>query len=384
MIDIDRGPAMKYMPYFRSRQGELVNLLKQFSGMESPSDNKDAVNACSEFFVAELQKCGLEIERIPQQDTGDFYICKHPQASVSETKAISILCHTDTVWPVGQINRMPFYVEGDKVFGPGVSDMKAGLVMALSVFRTFNQLNVVPKSRLILFVNSAEEIPNKNSIEILKKLGGKSKAGICLEPAIPGGDLKLERKGRLVIRIDTSGKAAHAGSPEQGVSAIEELMKQLKTALKWRRGETTINVGLVQGGSKINVVPDKASASLDVRFWSSSKKEQILNALHHLIPQTEGAGVRTTVISDTPPLEKTKKSIALFDQVKDMAAAMGIELSGGRTGGGSDASHLAGCGVPCLDGLGPDGGGIHALDEHVLVSSLVERTALLAEILQNL
>jgi glutamate carboxypeptidase len=376
---------MKYVPYFRSRQGELVNLLKQLVHLESPSDNKEAVDLCSSFFVDELKKCGMLIERIPQQDTGDFYLCEFPRSSDPDSKAISILTHTDTVWPVGRILNMPFYVEGEKVYGPGVSDMKAGLVMALSVIRTFKQLNVVPRRRLILFVNSAEEIPNKNSIDVLKKLARRSKYGICLEPSIPGGDLKLERKGRLVARIETTGKSAHAGSPEQGVNAIEEMMKQLKTAQKWETGETTVNIGLVQGGSKINVVPDKAFASLDIRFWTSARKEKILTALRNLTPQTAGAGVKGSILSDTPPMEKNTASTQLFEEVKVMASTIGLEeLGGGRTGGGSDASHLSGCGIPCLDGLGPDGGGIHALDEHILVPSLVERTALLAEILQNL
>ncbi|MBU1473565.1 MAG: M20/M25/M40 family metallo-hydrolase [Acidobacteria bacterium] len=375
---------MKYAPYFRSRQGELINLLKQLVHLESPSDNKEAVDACSSYFVNELKKCGLQIERITQKDTGDFYLCEYPHSSDPDLKAISILTHTDTVWPVGQIHSMPFYVEGEKLYGPGVSDMKAGLVMILSVLRAFKQLNVIPRRRLILFVNSAEEIPNKNAVEEIKKLARRSKYGICLEPAIQGGGLKLERKGRLVVRIETTGKSAHAGSPEQGVNAIEEMMKQLKMVQKWRTGETTVNIGVIQGGNKINVVADKASASLDIRFWTSARKEKILTAIRNLTPQTEGAGVKGSILSDTPPMEKKRSSVQFFEEVKAMASTIGLELAGGRTGGGSDASHMSGCGIPCLDGLGPDGGGIHALDEHILIPSLVERTALLAEILQNL
>jgi glutamate carboxypeptidase len=207
---------------------------------------------------------------------------------------------------------------------------------------------------------------------------------LCLEPALPGGALKLERKGRLVVRLDVKGRAAHGGTPEKGVSAIEELAAQIARFKRLRTRETTVNVGLIGGGEKANVVAEAAWALLDVRFWKAADRDRVLRMLREAVPVLPAARLRVTVEGFTPPLERTKASDRLFVRAQEIAQGLGLSLKGGKTGGGSDASIAAGLGVPTLDGLGPEGDGLHAEHEHLLLPSLVERTALLTELLRSL
>ncbi len=374
--------TMEFLHYFKSRQGEIIRLLKQLVTLESPTQDKEAVNKCTQFCAAELKKAGLKVTRHSQEESGDFITAEmHIPQEEAHSKSYLILTHADTVWPVGQIEKMPFYVQDQKIFGPGVLDMKAGLAMVLSVFRTFHQLNLASKKRITLFINSTEEAGSQNADKMLEKLAKSSSAAFCLEPAVPGGALKLQRKGRLVMQLETRGKAAHAGSPEKGVNAIEELLYQLQKVRRLRTKEATINIGVIQGGTKPNVVAEQASVLLDFRFWDAERKDKIHSFLKNLEPHFKGAHIKSIPLSYKPPMEKTPASARLFQEVKDLAQSMGITLAAGKTGGGSDASVIASRGVPTLDGLGPDGDGIHAAHEHLLLPSLIERTALLASML---
>jgi glutamate carboxypeptidase len=376
---------MQFKHYFKARQGEMVNLLKKIVSLESPSSDKNAVDKCSAFIAKEFQKSGSKVTRYPFKDMGDLYLAEYPRLKPKERKdQILILTHIDTVWPVGKINEMPFYISGNKVFGPGVLDMKAGLVMAITSLRAIHDLNIEPKKRVAVFVNSAEEVGNEFANEMIQKLAKRSICVLCLEPCLPGGALKNQRKGRLVIRLDTKGKSAHAGNPDEGINAVEELMAQLRAAQRLKSKAITVNIGIIKGGERINIVPDSASGYLDIRFWNSTQKNKIMNSLKQLQPTLQGAKVKYAVESYLPPLEKTKASDRLFSQIIDIASSMNMYLEAGKSGGGSDASIAANTGAATLDGLGPDGAGIHAEDEHLLLPSLIERTALLTELLCQL
>jgi glutamate carboxypeptidase len=376
---------MKFKHYFKSRQGEMVNLLKKAVSLESPSSDKNAVDKCSSFMAKEFQKSGAKVTRYPFKDMGDLYLAEYPRLKPKERKdQILILTHIDTVWPVGKIKEMPFYIQGNKVFGPGVLDMKAGLVMAISSLKALHELNLEPQKKIAVFMNSAEEVGSEVANEMIQKLAKRSSCVLCLEPSLPGGALKNQRKGRLVIRLEIKGKAAHAGEPDEGINAVEELMAQLRTVQKLKSKAITVNTGLIKGGERVNIVPDCASAHLDIRFWNSRQKDKMITSFKQLQPVLQGAKVKYSVESYIPPLERTKSSDRLFAQVKDIASSMNMQLEAGKTGGGSDASIAANMGKPTLDGLGPDGAGIHADDEHLLLPSLVERTALLTELLCQL
>ncbi len=376
---------MDFRLYFRSRQGELVHLLKQIVALESPTDDKKAVDACVSFTAKELKKVGCKVTTYPQKDTGDLIVAEFAPGHVKEADdEILVLTHLDTVWPVGKIAKMPFYVQGNRLYGPGVLDMKAGLVMLLASLRALHGLNVKPQKKITVFVNSAEETGSAASTDLIRKLARRASLVLCLEPALPGGALKLERKGRLVVRMDVHGRSAHGGTPEKGVSAVEELVAQIARFRRLRTGETTVNVGLMGGGEKANVVAESAWALLDIRFWKAADRDRVLKILRESAPALRGARIRITVESTTPPMEKTKASGKVFAQAQEIAAGLGLTLKAGKTGGGSDASIAAGMGVPTLDGLGPDGEGLHAENEHLLVPSLIERTALLTELLKTL
>ncbi|MCJ7487108.1 MAG: M20 family metallopeptidase [Candidatus Aminicenantes bacterium] len=376
---------MDFRLYFRSRQGEMVHLLKQLTILESPTHDKKAVDACAAFVAREFKRIGCKVTTFPQKDIGDLTVAEFaPGRLKSADDEMLVLTHIDTVWPAGKIVKMPFYVSGNKLYGPGVLDMKAGVVMLLTALRSLNGLNVKPRKRITVVVNTAEETGHPAARDLIRKLARKASLVLCLEPALPGGALKLERKGRLVVRLDVHGRAAHGGSPEKGVSAIEELVAQIARLKRLRTGETTVNVGLMGGGEKANVVAENAWAILDVRFWKLADRDRVLKILREAVPVLRGARLKVSVESTTPPMEKTKASEKLFVRAQEIAVGMGLSLKGGKTGGGSDASIAAGMGIPTLDGLGPDGAGIHAENEHLLLSSFIERTALLTEFLKDL
>lgn len=376
---------MNFEMYYKSRQGKMVNVLKELVRLESPTGDRKAVNAASAAVVDELRKIGARVVRLPQKDIGDLHIVEYPgKPHPALSDQLLILTHIDTVWPVGKIQTTPFYLSGDKIFGPGVLDMKAGLVMVLFALKTLHELNLRPAKKIVLFINSAEETGHKESHDEIVKLARRSDICLCFEPALPGGALKLERKGRMVVRLEAQGKAAHGGTPEKGVNAIEELLRQIQRLDRLKKFETTVNVGVMGGGSKANIVAEHAWVVLDIRFWANTDKERIKSYFRDLKPTLSGARLKYTVESLTPPMEKTKASEELFQEARRIAKTLGQRLRGGKSGGGSDASIAANLGLPTLDGLGPDGDGIHAEHEHLLLSSFVERTALLTRLLLEL
>ncbi len=376
---------MDFNLYYKSRQGEMANLLKKLVHLESPTSDKKAVDACTTFVVQEFRKMGARVTRLPQKDIGDLWVVESSAKDRSASRdQILVLTHADTVWPVGKIERMPFYISGPKVFGPGVLDMKAGLVMTLFAFKTMRELNLRPRKKTVVFVNSAEETGSQASTKTIKDLARRSSLVLCLEPALPGGALKLQRKGRLNVRLETGGRPAHGGSPEKGINAIEELIFQLRRLKQIRIQGTTINIGLISGGERDNMVAERAWAVLDFRFWENRHKEKIIDFLRQLKPRTRGATVRFSLEGAIPPMEKTKASWDLLLRAREMASGLNINLEAGKAGGGSDGSIASSLGVATLDGLGPDGDGMHAQTEHLLLPSLVQRTALLTQLLWQL
>jgi glutamate carboxypeptidase len=376
---------MNFNLYFKSRQGEMISFLKELVRIESPTSDKKAVDACSAYMIEKFKKIGVKITRAPQKKIGDFTIIEYPSKEDKRLEdQILILTHIDTVWPVGKIEKMPFYVQGEKVFGPGVLDMKAGLVLSYFALKTLSDLNIRPLKKIALFINTAEETGSNEAHEIIKRLAKKSACVLCLEPALPGGGLKVQRKGRLVIRFQAQGKAAHSGNAESGVNAIDELMAQLRKIRMLKSKDVAVNIGLIGGGEKANIVPEHAWAVLDVRFWNMVQKEKIIACLKRLEPSLKGAKIKFSMESVTPPMEKTPASARLLLEVGKIAAGLGITLATGKAGGGSDASIASGLGIATLDGLGPDGAGIHARNEHLLLPSLAQRAALLTELLRQL
>jgi glutamate carboxypeptidase len=362
----------------------MVRVLKELVERESPTSDKRAVDGCLDYFLGHVSKLPVDVLRFPQREIGDLCLVGYPGLSRFEAKPILVLAHTDTVWPVGQLKTMPWRTAGPKVFGPGVLDMKAGLVVALYALKALASLRIPTKRPVLLFINSAEETGHPAASRMIEQLSRKSAFVLCLEPALPGGALKVQRKGRLVVNVRARGKSAHAGTPQNGVSAVEELLLQLNGLRGLRTRGTTMNIGLISGGTKPNVVPADAGAVLDFRFWTEKEAKVILGRLKKMSPKVPGARLSCAVESMTPPLERNAASRRLFQRATKIAGGLGLRLKAGKTGGGSDASLAASLGLPALDGLGPDGAGIHAANEHILVPSFLERAAFLAALLAGL
>jgi len=357
----------------------MVRALGRLVQAESPSLDKARCDRCAGEVTALFQAVvGGSVQRHARTDAGD-----HLEFVVGEGPSpILILCHHDTVWAAGSLARLPFRVDGDRITGPGCYDMKAGIVQA-----AFAIAAARAGRPIVVLSTSDEEIGSRSSRALIEERARAATAVLVLEPALTGGAIKTARKGVADFRLRIRGRAAHAGvEPEKGVSAIEELAHQIlrvKAMADPAKG-TTVNIGTVWGGTRSNVVPAEAEATIDVRLATSAEATRVTAALGGLQPVLEGAVVQVEGGMDRPPMERTEGVARLAALAKAVAGEMGFELAEASTGGGSDGNFTAGLGVPTLDGLGPDGGGAHAEDEHLLISSWLQRTELLARLIGRL
>ncbi|MBN2245636.1 MAG: M20/M25/M40 family metallo-hydrolase [Candidatus Aminicenantes bacterium] len=370
---------------FQKQKKEILAFLRDIVLLESPSQDKQYVDKCSQFILKKFSELNITYQRRPQTQIGDIYIIHYPAFTRNKDfSPMLVLTHCDTVWPVGKIKDFPIQIKADRFYGPGALDMKAGIVMIFFALKALSDLRLENKRDIFILINSAEEIGHESATGIIKELSETTALGLCLEPALPGGALKLQRKGRLVLRLSALGKAAHAGSPKKGINAIDELIFQLNNLKTVENDEITLTIGKIKGGEQINMVPDKADAFLDIRFWDNAQKQKVIDHISKLKPMQTGAQIESHIEKINPPMEKTAGSQKLLSEIIKIASSLGIKIETGRTGGSSDGATAAGFGLPVIDGLGPDGDGIHADNEHVLIPSLIERTALLAELLHRL
>ncbi|MFI5457793.1 MAG: M20 family metallopeptidase [Isosphaerales bacterium] len=369
-----------------SVQLEMMSCLSELVRLESPSRDKPALDTLGTLLADRLRHLGASVEIIPNSQGGDHVLGRF--AGGTGLGPALVLGHFDTVWPRGALERMPFRVDEDgRAFGPGVFDMKAGLVVVLAVMEFLKKHEyVLPRPIWVLFT-SDEEIGSPTSRGLIEKLARECAYVLVLEPALADGGLKTSRKGVGRFRLEVEGKAAHSGvAPRDGRSAIVELAYQVLRLenLQDDAAGTTINVGVIQGGTTANVVPARAWAEIDVRVASKAEEARIHDALHALRPVTADVSLTVTGSFTRPPMERTPAIAALFEQARQLAWSLGLKLTEGSTGGGSDGNFTAALGVPTLDGLGARGGGAHADDEHIVIESLHERFALLAALLLDL
>lgn len=364
----------------------MLALLEELVRFESPSRDKAALDRLGSHIAETLRHVGGSVEILPNDRGGDHVLARFP-GSDSRRPAL-VLGHFDTVWPHGTLERMPFRIEDGRAYGPGCYDMKAGLTIFLwsMADALFDPTRTAPRPIWALFT-SDEEIGSPTSRALIEDLARQCAYVLVLEPPMADGGLKTARKGVGRFRLDVEGKAAHAGvAPQHGRSAIVELAHQVVRIQELQDIEagTTLNVGVIRGGTTTNVVPAEASAEIDVRAASLAEADRIERALGSLEPITPGVRLTVSGGFNRPPMERSPAAAALFEQAREIARPLGLELSEGSTGGGSDGNFTAALGVPTLDGLGVRGGGAHADDEHILIDSLAERAALLAALLLDL
>jgi glutamate carboxypeptidase len=371
------------LSYLTQQLPEAIEFLEKMVALESPSFDKPLVDEFVRFVGARFAAMGAQVEVAHADKFGDHMIARFTGSS---SERILLLGHTDTVWPAGEITKRPFKITGGRAFGPGVFDMKAGILliaMAIDALQKADQ--GLPKCVTVLLV-SDEEVGSTSSRTVTESEARPCRAVFVMEPSLPGGALKTARKGIGRFALKAIGKAAHAGiDPENGVNAIEEISQQILKLQKMTdptRG-TIVTVGVVQGGTRSNVVPAEAAAEIDIRISSMEEAERMTKMIKALSPQLPGARLEIRGSINRPPMERTAETIRLFQLAQKVAQTLGIALKEGSTGGASDGNFTSALGIPTLDGLGAVGGGAHAVDEWVDIQLLPHRAALLAGLLSE-
>ncbi len=369
--------------FCRDHEPWLHQTIDALVSIESPTDDKAAVDRCGAEFRARAAAAGMRVRVEPRPDAGD-----HSVAEIGEGgPRILLVGHVDTVWPHGQIARMPLERRDGKLWGPGTLDMKVGVSMGLLAVRAVFATLGPAAGRVAMLVTSDEETGSDTSRGLIEAEALASDAVLVLEPALAGGALKTSRKGIGQYQFAVTGVSAHAGvDPRKGVSAIRELARQILALEAWHdldRG-VSVNVGVVSGGTRPNVVAEEAHAVVDVRAPSLDDAARVDAGLRALQPILPGARLSITGGFERPPMERSAGVAALYAHAQAAAASLGQTVEEGGTGGGSDGNFTAALGVPTLDGLGGVGDGAHALHEHVELDRLVPRTALLAALIARL
>lgn len=372
---------MDLIQYFQDQQYDVVQMIGQLVQMESPSDNKAAVDRLVDHLATVYRSFGVTAKVLAAQDYGNHLRLE----TGSGPRQVFVLGHTDTVWPMGTIEKLPFRIQGSVARGPGVFDMKASLAVFYFALKAIRDLKLETPRRIVALFDSDEEVGSHSSREWIHAEARKSDHVFVLEPSIsPHGGLKTSRKGVGVFHLKVHGMAAHAGiAHEAGVNAIEELSHQvlkLQAMTDVKKG-TTVNVGIISGGTRSNVVPAMAEAEIDVRIQSVKEGEKLTKKIQGLNPVNKKARLEISGGINRPPLERTPQIAALFMRAQSIGQELGIELLEGSTGGGSDGNFTAALGIPTLDGLGVIGDGAHAVEEFIALDRLPERIALLTKLL---
>jgi len=351
--------------------------------LESPTTSKAAVDRCGAELSARLSAIGAAVRRVAGGTRGDHIVADFS----GDERRVMVLGHFDTVWPVGQLETMPLREEQGRLHGPGIFDMKAGIGVAMLAMRALAAHPAVARPQVTMVLTTDEEMGSGTSRGLIEASARECQAVLVLEPSLPGGAAKTSRKGCGEYELVVHGVAAHAGvDPTRGASAIHELARQILAVEDLQdldRG-ITVNVGVISGGSRTNVVADRAEASIDVRVRAMADAATVDAKLRGLRPSVPGTRLEVTGSVGRPPLERTAQVAALFALARQAARELGQELDEGATGGGSDGNFTAAVGVPTLDGLGPRGDGAHALHEHIQIDDLHWRAAFVATVLSRI
>ena len=372
----------RILNYLSAQQPEMVDFLAELVKIETPTDDLASFVRIQSLLQEMLEELNYDVIFIPGQHTGGHLLAREIEGRDKPHQLL--LGHCDTVWPPNTIEAMPLVIEDNIIRGPGVYDMKAGLVQMLWALKTIRELGVKTAVSPVIFINSDEEIGSPESRTTILELAQQVDRVFVIEPAMgPEGKLKTSRKGVGRFHIQITGKAAHAGlDPENGISAILALSHVIQTlfALNDPDKGITVNVGVVKGGVQSNMVAPESEALVDVRAIKATDADRIAAAIRQLQPPMPGIQIQVTGGFNRPPMERTAGTEQLWQLAVEMGQSLGIELAEGMAGGGSDGN-LTNQYTPTLDGLGAMGDGAHAPHEFIYIDKLVERTALLVKLL---
>lgn len=359
---------------------------RRYVERETPSRAVDAIIGLSELIESDLAAAGAAVERHAAPGLG-----RNLRAQVAGSEPglapILVLAHIDTVHPVGTLAARPFRVEDGRAYGPGIYDMKSGLACVVEALTLLRERGQAPRRPVRLLVTCDEEVGSHSVRTLIEDEARAAAAVLVPEPCLPDGGVKTFRKGVATYRIATRGRAAHAGvDAATPVSAITELVHALNDAMGLAAHErgTTINVGMIGGGTASNVIAAEAWAVVDVRLAEPGEGDRVHAGLLALRPRNAKADIAVTLTESRPPLVRTDAVVALYHQARELAAGLGVELAEGGSGGGSDGSIAAATGTATLDGLGPMGAGAHADDEHIVIADLPFRLGFMTRLLAAL
>lgn len=365
----------------------LLDELRLWVEMETPSSDAAAVNRLVDRIEVLARDAGFSVERTTGTlGFGDIIAVRTPRPEGYNGRSILVLAHGDTVHATGTIlEKLPMRQEGDRLYGPGVYDMKAGVLMAFEAMKLAARAgHSLPVELLIV---PDEEVGSKSSRPIIEASSRNAAYALVVEPARDGGKIVTARKGVAMFDITVRGRAAHAGvRPLDGRSAIRaaaRLVLELEALNDPVRG-ITVTTGTIHGGTGRNTVPAECRLQLDLRLPDTDTASEVIEKIRRLAPVDPDISFEISGDLNRPPFAQSEEGRRLFDRTAEIAAALGIALEGMATGGGSDGNFTAALGVPTLDGLGADGAGAHTFDEHIFVSSLAPRTALLANLISSL
>jgi len=360
-------------------------LLKLLVETESPSHDKAAVDRVGVIVTEEVRKLGAKIEVIQNTETGNHILARFPSPTGrGQGEGVLILCHMDTVFPLGTINKTPYREDGDKIFGPGTLDMKAGIVIALAAIEEAIKRGL--NRPVTLLCTSDEEIGSRTSRALIEHLAKESALVLVMEGALLDGSLKTWRKGTGEFRVKVKGRAAHAGGDHRaGRNAIEEMAHQVIAIQKLTdySKQTTLNVGVISGGTVSNVVPEECKIQVDVRVMQAGEWERLESEMNKLKPVLDGTSIEIMGGLNRPPMPLDDRMEATFEKAKTIAAKLGFELKAGGTGGASDGNFVAPLGIPLLDGMGAVGEGYHSEREFIFTESLEQKAKLIAALIRE-
>jgi glutamate carboxypeptidase len=380
-------PMQQLQQYLRGQRDAMLETLRQFVEIESPSSDKAAVDRCGAK-VAEEWRRRAQVEILPHDVRGNLVRAEIAQRNPESEKQIFVLGHFDTVYPIGTAARMPFRLADGRAWGPGTFDMKGGIVLALYAVDALRAAGIEPRRKLVFLWTSDEEIGSDAARARIDSEARKSAAVFVLEPPFgPDGRAKTRRKGIGGLEVIVHGRSSHAGiNPEDGVNAVHELALQIARLIAMndpQRG-ITVQANVISGGTTSNVVPDSARAQVDVRFSNLVDAKPLEEKLLGLQPILPGARLELRGGINRPPLERTKGVEELFHHAQGLARELGFELGEASTGGGSDGNLTGALGIPTLDGIGAVGDGAHSERECVVIDALPQRAALLAGLLATI
>ena len=378
--------AHAHLALCQQHEAEMLSLLRKMVEIESPSDDKAAVDRMGEFLAEAFERLGGQVTFYPQETAGNHLKAEFSGGGASG-KPVLLLGHFDTVWPMGTLAKMPFRMEAGRAFGPGVYDMKAGIAMMIFALRGLKESGAAHRPVTIL-LDTDEEVGSTTGRPIVEATAKDCEAVLVLEPSQgPQGHLKTSRKGVGDITIRVRGRASHSGVDfEKGRSAIVELARQLLEIVKFTdlvRG-ITVNPGVIQGGTRSNVIAAEAWAEVDLRIARAADATELEKKFAALKPFDPDCSIELSGGINRPPMERTEGTVRLFNLAREVGATMGWKLEESSTGGGSDGNFTSALGVPTLDGLGALGEGAHAPHESVVIHELPQRTALLTTLIQSL